>query len=181
MKKYIALIAIIIFAGIGLGEVKANPSFWTFGNQTAATTSPTYMIPGVATSTVVLDSMSGGTYATDEATVVTQIAATTTTNSTEPIIRFRIEGSQDGIDWYGQASYLNTTGTTTVLSAINGEYQINFASSTANLGASATTTRMNESFTVKTPLRYTRVVTYAALNGGTANVWVQIIGRKQYK
>ncbi len=173
------LVAIVAFAGIK--TVDANPSFWVSVN-TVATTSPTYMTPGTGTTTVTLDNLAkGGTYASDSASLNFQLTASTSIDGIYPTVKFRLEGSQDGIDWYSQANYLNTTGTTTILTGTSGDYQVFFASSTSNISASATTTRVNQSIIVQTPMRYTRAVFYVPFNLNSANVslWADIVSKKQ--
>lgn len=183
MKKYILItvVAIAIASVVGAKYVEANPSFWSFGSTSTATTSPVYMTPGTGTTTVTIDNMSGGTYASDSAVVLMQITATSTTDSTAPILGVRIDGSYNGVDWYTQSNNITTTGTSTILTGFSGDYRINFASSTANLGASATTSRVHESFKIDTPLRYTRAVFYAPIGGGNMALWANLVAKKQYQ
>src|SRR4051812_47458262 len=103
-QTIIAVLLFVVALGIG-GTAYANPSLFAIGVTTnsAATTSPAFMLPGKATSTTpVYDSYtqttSGGQVSkADRAGLLMNF----TGSSTASVFRGCPEYSQDGIDWFG--------------------------------------------------------------------------------
>lgn len=161
--------------------VRANPLQFVPTVQTAtATTSPSYMTSGKATSTLVFDSYAVGQIkATDQAVLFLSLSA----SSTSTIFNTDIEYSQDNIDWYQDGgTFENGFATTTKpfnLSQVN-EYAWQFSSSTAGLPApSASNATSTRALYIKTPTRYVRAV-FTLPAGSTAGaVWAQWVPSRQ--
>lgn len=159
----------------------ANPlRFPATVSTAAATTSPTYMTPGTATSTITYDAWAngGGSQAFDKATLLLQMTA----SSTSTTYNVSVEYSQDGIDWYSDALLQSTTATSTqsysVATPIS--YSVKYASTTPGGGlVLATSNTALRAITVPTPTRYVRVFTALALGGTNGAIWQQIVGQKQ--
>lgn len=143
--------------------VRANPSDLNTTSTSAATTSPTYIIPGTATSTLTYDSYNDGIgdpNASESAVLLLQTAA----SSTSSVFTVALQYSQNGIDWY-QDNLMATTTSTNIGTA---------QTYTFTAAGTATTGR---AITVPTPTRYVRAVTSVA--GANAAVWGQIVAKKQ--
>lgn len=171
-----SMIAIFGFLFSFVNAAHANPSQFPAPVSTApATTTLAYMSPGNATTTLQLDSYSGGiNYATNLATIAIQYTA----SSTAPTLKFRIEDSPDGVDWYPRSNALVSLATTTVLSGNSAEYQFTFATST-DFGGSGTASRLHQSLTTNVPMRYMRVKFYVPAAGGNGGLWATIIPQKE--
>lgn len=169
--KSLAAVGLILLVVTFFTQKAANAElpYFTQAVQTA-TTSPTYLTTG--TTTYTYDAFNGGnnTWGADSATLVLQVVATTTATK----INFVQEISQDGIDWYSVA-------TSSTLGANNySEFQWTFATSTAGLGATGSTTRLHQTFPLTTPLRYTRVRIYnPSIANQSVQIWGNIYARKQ--
>ncbi len=137
------------------------------------------MTPGTGTTTQSINSdVVGPGYLLNTLTVLYQLTATSST-SAQPQANLRIDDSQDGIDWYGRAQTLASNSTSTPLTGSFANYSINIATSTADLGPAATTTRMNGSFNIPVYAKYTRLVWTVPTGGGKLGLWYQIVGIAQ--
>ncbi len=201
MKKLIIALGALLgigVLGLGMGVVYGNPlSFLAPLATNTATTSPTYMTAGTATTTICYDSFSatgsctavatgatGRPLSSDRVALLVQMVASSTLT---PLIQLRVntEYSQDGIDWYQDGGTAqNNFATTTKPFDISQvpQYNLNFASSTAGLGAvpagvtTATTTRI---IVLTTPTRFVRAIFTVPIGSGASNVWAQLVPSRQ--
>lgn len=174
-------IAISTIFLIPLAPAHANPfRFPASAATSAATTSPVYMTPGTATTTVTYDSYAngGGSQATDKATLLMQMTA----SSTSTTYNVALEYSQDGIDWYSDSQLTGTLATTTQVFQTNTpiSYSIKYASTTPDGGiVLANSNTAYRALTIPTPTRFVRVFSSLAVGGTNGATWLQIIGQKQ--
>lgn len=175
MKYIISSLFVVLVAAVILVStqaVKANPSYFIFSN-TNATTSVSYLTPGTGTTTEVFDTLQSGYAPSMDAILTYQFTA----SSTGAVLKFRLEYSQNGYDWFTSLNALTTSATTTVLSGSAAEYQVSIATTT-DFGGSGTDSRIYQSLQVEVPTRYIRAKFYlaGAVNG---SLWSQFIGQKQ--
>lgn len=170
----------------GAVSVHANPLFFAPAAMTAtATSTPSYMTQGTATSTITYDSynlvgtnqpvVSDPTGAADAALEVQFIAS-----STSSVLNIAIERSDDNLDWY-QDEYSFPVSTSTIGSSnINSPFSFSwtFASSTVG-GQPNSGNRIGKILYVATPTRYTRAV--FTLTGTPGAVWAKFTPTKQNK
>ena len=189
-----ASIAFAIILIVGLSAVLypkfsgANAPEFLIENTASATTTMTYLVPGMSTTTAVYDTYNNGnaeTYATDKLSLAVQFSA----SSTGDTLNWYFEYAQNGncvtasstCDWYADNTLAATT---TVYNVAPGQsYTWTYASTTPG-GQSGTYSNSKKIFTVPTPTRYVRAVFYMSstsplgipLNGA---VWASFIGQKQ--
>lgn len=191
-----ALIALIASA-MWYSKADAQPSQFPSGSVTSVlgTTSPQYMTPGTATTTIVYDSFQicgtnqnngGNTWATDSATLLLDVNA----SSTGTRFNVNLEYSQDCVNWYSDAS-TNVNGFATTTTAVSlqlvPQYQYGFiASSTvggiassSNLGVAGLNNRDTRAVTIQTPVRAVRAVITVPLGASNGSVWAQIVPKKE--
>lgn len=173
----------VVLALLALGaffafQAHANPSYFPVTVETnSATGTFAYLSPGAATTTLTFNAYANASSPTkaDSATVVFQYTA----SGTAPILKARIERSQDGIDWYPVSVTTVLNATTSIMTTFS-EYTFNLATSTsADFLGSGTSQRVHESFTIETPTRFTRVKFYVPASGGNGGLWAQIIPTKE--
>jgi len=197
----IIAIALII---VGIPAVKANPIFFPASVQTStATTSPTYILTGRATSTsLVYDSFgrnpndptipSGNTTGSSNALVMVEMVASTTPGSASLQIFPQYSTGYNGIDcyniptaceWFEDGGVQPNFASTTKLFDITttGFFTMNFSSSTPDkralpLSGAATSTR---AFWINTPVRYTRLVVVSPVGATPATFWIQVQATKE--
>ena len=165
MKKILAFIS-LAFLGLS-GIVIANPSQFqgvTSDNWGSTISSPKYVTAGNATSTVTIISPIGKQNKYDKAWVHFRVTSTTT----PPTLAFRVEGSDNGTDWF---SYDNATSTGALEPTI---YSYVFASTTwSTYNISSDKTQANHSFTIDTPAPYTRVVSYSVIGNPAYTLYLE--------
>lgn len=175
-------IALVVALVVIVNSVKANSSYFPPPVSTAtATTSPRYMTPGTATSTLTLDSYyqdTLGNYTkTDSAVLLTQFAG----SSTASILGIDVEYSQDGIDWYKDNLNALVLASSTAIYPIQPNSRISwtFASSTVGGGvvAASTGATSTKAILITTPTRWIRVV--HTITGANGAVWSQLVPRKE--
>lgn len=153
----------------------ANQSTFCMGDSTGATTTPAYMTPGTATSTLTNNiCASDRTVALDRLFLAMQFTASSTATN----LTGAIEGSIDGVDWYPIpfGTVASTSPSLTIQST--GAFNWQFASSTPGGGTLASTTnRIMKIIEVPTWVRYTRV--WTGVTGGNGAFWGQFIGVRQ--
>lgn len=179
---YLVALATIALSAIGVGIAYANPSaFGPITQSSVATSSPVFMTPGTATSTITYDSLVGSKTQQYKANSV-GLAIQYTGSSTNSVLNVTPEYSQDGVDWYS-GSIIDPNGITATSSPINLAFQNNltmkFASSTVGgLGITLANSGIETRFVViPTPARYTRVVfSETAANGA---VWGEFVPVKE--
>lgn len=151
-------------------------------NNTASTTQ-VYISGGFATSTITYDSFSVGSDTKfDQVNVAMQIHS----SSSPATLKFRMEDSPDGINWYPRSVVITTATTTQITGSFN-EYQIPVATSTASLGGSGVasssvlgiTARVHQNVVVDTTMRWARAIFYVQPGGGPVALWAQLIPVKE--
>lgn len=188
-KQWMFIVTFAVAAAIALLVVQtayANPSFFanTTTTNNAASTSPKYMTPGTATSTLTHNALSqtfsgGNTWKTDFVTLLVQLNASSTNTS----LNIAVEYSYDGIDWYrnflvGGDQYGTSTTPYHLIDPFS--HTMKFASSTVLGGvASSTLDRITAAITIPTPTQYTRLV--FSLTGANGSVWAQIVPIKEQR
>lgn len=192
----VAILALVLVASIGAQRASAQPSQFSSGAVTSVlgTTSPQYMTPGTATTTLVYDSYQscgtnqnngGNTWATNSATLLLDVNA----SSTGTRFNVNFEYSQDCVNWY-QDAFTNVNGyatSSTFITAIVPQYQYLFASSTsgglgsttANFGISGLYNRDTRALTFQTPTRAIRAIITVPIGASNGSVWAQIIPKKE--
>jgi len=142
----------------------------------SATTSPTFMTAGLATTTTdAFDSFASGANAyPDRAALITQFTA----SSTSSVLGIRLEYSQDGIDWYSDSFTDLATTTGGIAIGQNNSFSWTFASSSQGAGPIlANNNRALKVIFVTVPTRFIRAV--YTLTGTNAAVWGSIIPQRQ--
>lgn len=169
----LAIVAILAYAVLSIPQAHANPSSFLRKQPATASTSPTYMTPGTATTTFAFDTAQGNNFAPDSAVFLAQQTASSTGN-----LAFFIEYSQDGADWY--QSNVGTQGTTTAVQNITTpfSYLWTFASTTPGGGAPAGN-RQNKAIEVKTPTRFVRIVFYIPAGTTNSAIWGEWVAKKE--
>lgn len=179
-------LAFLLIVGFHVSMVKtveANPSALTPTVQTAAaTTSPAFLIPGTATSSLTYDAYSNPTSNTYKSDYIA-LAMMFRGSSTAAVLGMELEYSQDGIDWY-KDSLINSLGgrsTTTNAMNISGSNALSwtFASTTVGGQAMNTVTRDHPRrvVMVPTPMRYVRAI--FTITGANGAIWAQMIPTKE--
>lgn len=188
-KKIIILVITLIVIGFAiflkntpnaLANISNYFAYGTWKTNSYSTTTLAYITSGTGTTTQLINSdVVGPTFLLDSFSILTQVTATSST-SAQPELNIRIEDSQDMVDWYGRAGVITSTATSTILTGSFGNYKINVATSTADIGPSATTTRVNQSIiAIPVNTRYTRIVYTVPQGGGKLGLWAQIVGKAQ--
>lgn len=187
MKKFLIIIAAastMIVAFLCAGPVFANPLFFNapYVSTAIATTTPSYMTAGTATTTLTYDTYAsvGNITATLKGALLVQLVG----SSTATVLNVNTEYSQDGIDWYQDAGLFNvgyaTSSKPVDIGQVN-QFTFAFASSTAGLGAvpalNATTSR---AIPVSTPTRFVRFVFTLPVGSKSGAVWAQFVPQKEY-
>lgn len=171
LASVLAIFAVIFFTSTGTAH--ANPSSVSATVQTAtATTSPAYMTPGTATSTLTFDAYANTGYGglntiADKAALLMQF----TGSSTSAVLGIKYEYSQDGIDWYtnfmlGPAGLSTTTAVTNLATPTSITWTYSAATPKAII-------------TVPTPTRYVRAV--FSITGANGSIWAQVAPVKELK
>jgi hypothetical protein len=202
MKKYliIAFSTLVVLLGltyitgilpVALGNISVIPVH-TGCQSSSATTSPIYMYPAAATSTLTcdaytIDSKAISGYALDSAVLAIQYHASSTDRAT---LNWYYEYSQDGKDYYPENQFLNENATTTftnsvmaltgVASKLHSFAQIATSTSFSPDGY-ATSSAALKMVDVKTPTRYVRVKFFPQSGTGTTSgaVWAEFIPKRQ--
>lgn len=175
-NKIIAVLAVFAAVSVAFGSAvvaHANPlRFPPAAVSATATTTVQYFVAGsTATTTMVtFDTYSntgvsgggGSTQASDKASLLIQLAA----SSTSSILRAQVQYSQDGIDWYGDSVFTPAT------DGLQNVSVDNLYSWTA--GGTATTSKL---INISAPLRYVRA--NFRMEGANGAVWAAIQPQKQ--
>ncbi len=180
--------AAVLYAMFGFVTfIHANPSSYANTAQTSsATTSPAYLVPGVATSTLVFDSYANArNTAADRAAMGVQFIGSSTASTYN--IAFEYSNGAPGLDcvttptscdWYKDDLLAAVTATTTQPYSINLPISFAFAmASSSQGGAGASDNRALRMVTVPTPARYIRAI--FTITGANGSVWAQIVPVKQ--
>lgn len=199
MRFVIATVILIAAATLGVGIVHANPSQFVTTVQTAtASSSPVYMTPGTATSTVVYDTYqqsTGNFYTVNAIELLTQLTASSTSSQINIAFEYSNGYSNGnaidctvlpaGCDWY-QDTATNVQGyaTSTLPFSLNQipQYQWRFASSTIGQQAPGVlNNRDTRAVALKVPTRYVRVIYTCAIGGANCGVWGQFVPAKEVR
>lgn len=170
----------------------ANPEGFIRSRPAVATSSPSYMTPGTATTTYSVDTGAGNTFAPNNvAILLTQFTA----SSTASVLAWRYEFSQDSscgtnpttADWYAYDAPIteNAVGTTSplALSSLPLENKWTFASSTPGAGAATSTgadgNTIKKAILVPLHTRCARAMFYVPVGAGNAGVWAEWVAKKE--
>lgn len=160
----------------------ASPSYLIPCTATAtATSSPTFMTAGTATTTLACNIQTGTTQAFNNGYLLVQF----TGSSTASKINIAFEHSTvEGIDWYAdetigeaQQNGISTTTRTVDVSQPN-VYSLSFASTT--VGGTGTTTATNfKVFNFNAPINRVRAIITMPAGSQNGAVWAQIVGKRE--
>lgn len=170
----IALVAAALLWLIAPSFVKASPSEFAPTKETAAaTTTLVYMSPGLATTTLSYDSLSGDSVKINTLNVAFQYTA----SNTAPTLNVRFEDSQNGVDWYPRSTIVGSATTSLMTAPYN---NMSFVlSTTTDIGGSGTNGRIHESFTVNAPMRWVRAIFSVPQGTTNGGLWAQFIPTKE--
>lgn len=167
---------------IGGASVAAAANYFSTTVQTSvATSTPAYMTPGTATSTLTYNTLTNNSNATATPTGATVPAKADkidvligfTGSSTSAVLNLNYEYSIDGIDWY--QNFLPTGAYSTTTSALMPSLvsiKVPFANTTIG-GASATQAVDRFVIEVPAPTKDVRIV--ASVTGANGAVWMQVV------
>lgn len=197
---FIAIMCFFIIASVFVPALKAKvasamPDTFCLSTSSGATSSPAYMTPGTATTTLYA---SGGCADSVYGAKQYALAVQFTGSSTASTLQVRQEFAQapygvnciatpNACDWYaGTFSSMNNYGTTTISStgidmSVIPVYSWKFASSTiAGLAPASNNNRDMKILTFPGLTQYTRFVfTMAQVANGNGAVYAQVIGKKE--
>lgn len=188
MKNKIAIAAAgaLAFGVLCVGGIALASSYFSGTVQTAsATSTPAYMTPGTATSTLVYNTYTNTNVATATPTTSNVSKAEKLAlvgqfqgSSTAAVLHIAYEYSQDGLDWY--QNYLPIGGYSTTTQALTftaaDSIAIPFASSTYN---GISTKIDNDRFIVEVPIPTKDVRVVVTLTGANGAFWGQLVPVKQ--
>lgn len=185
---FLALTTAIVAVSFAITPVHANPEGFLRKQLTAATSSPTYMTAGTATTTLAFDTSAGNSFAPSKtAALLVQLTA----SSTSTTLRWRYEYSQDPLcgttgsnaDWYAQDSAaFDATATTSPLTYTQGAFEASwtYASTTPGAAAgSASANHGNKLVLVQVPTRCVRVMFYLPTGSTNGAVWAEWVAKKE--
>lgn len=159
-------------------EARANQSTFCYGESTsAATSSPNYMTPGTATTTLTTSTRCASRDVPLDSLVATlQLIASSSTSR----INGGIEQSMDGIEWYPASTNLQATTSPSYTLDSAGLFSLGFASSTPG-GAIVPSynNRITRLIDMPTNMPYARIWLANSIGAGRVAVWAQFIGQRQ--
>lgn len=176
----IVIICVVTFIGHSIPRASATATtFNVWPPIYNGTNTPPYfshLKAGVSTTTTTsLDSyVSGTNKALDNGTA--SLLLTLTATSTPPVLKWRFEFSQDGVDWYPESVELVANATTTVVVRDFKEYSWAFASSTAGSFSDSKALKL---ISVPTPTRFVRTVFYLATGSPNAALHYRYVSKTQ--
>lgn len=165
----------------------ANPSFFYRSiSASVATTTVTYMTPGTATSTEILDTGAGAAGSVDSGVLAVQFTGSSTLSYLNVAFEYTQGGNgldcynaPNSCDWYGSSLYAQSTSTATGQAVAAQNFNLQFASSSVQGAVGGITGRNLRLIEVKTPTRYVRAVFTlppGSLNGA---LWKEFITKRQ--
>ena len=179
MKKIIFLLSIVLSSLI-VGIAFANPTYYSNISRTAtATTTVSYMTPGVGTTSLVYDTYDpsiGTNRAADDLALLIQFTA----SSTSSILNINLEYSNDGVDYY--QNRMGDKATTTARAALSpiDSFEWKFSSSTPGLGGvPSNNNRDNRIVSVHSPTRFVRVIFSTPIGAANGGVWAAFQAKRE--
>ena len=164
----------LTFAG-GAPLAHANQSSFCVGNSTSgATTSPVYMTPGTATTTLTNSACADRATPLDQTNLFVQL----TGSSTSSTLGISFEYSQDGVDWYSDTVNRGATTTQSVNYNQPTSQLLHFASTTVG-GAAGTSARTMRAITVPMMSQYVRAIFTVPVGSTNSAIWAQFISQRQ--
>lgn len=167
---------------------KANPSFFSRQNNgttgTTASTSVTYMTPGLATTTYYMDtennSVDSAIFDAQQTGSSTASVSTIAFEYAMPAAGFDCDTTPTACDWYPDAIMWPSYATTTGQQNINtpNSVSLKFASTTQG-GIVGNSVRTNRAIYVPTPTRYVRAVVTIPPGGTNSAFWGEFVAKRQ--
>lgn len=179
LRPVYAILAMVVsgaltFAG-GAPLAHANQSTFCVGNSTSgATTSPVYMKPGTATTTLTNSACADRATPLDQSSLIVQFTGSSTASS----LGIAFEFSQDGVDWYSDTVNRGATTTQSVNYNQPTSQLLSFASTTVG-GAAGTSARTMRAISVPLVAQYVRAVFTVPIGSTNGGVWAQFISTRQ--
>lgn len=182
-----AILAVIGALAIGASVASAASFFATTVQTSAATTTPAYMTPGLATTTLTYNTYTNNSIATATPTGTNQAVASVvylagqfTGSSTAATLKVTPEYSNDGIDWYQgyslNSGYSTTSPNQTFVYAASDTVTMPFASTSPG-GAAGTQGIDRFLLKFQVPTKDVRFV--VTLTGANGAFWGQVVPTKQ--
>lgn len=181
-----AVIAMTAF--LFLSTAKANPSFFIRQNNgvsTTATTSPSYMSPGLATTTYYMDTGAASANSTDSAVFTFFFTGSSTASTVNVAFEYASPagdciGTPTLCEWYtDDLNFPTATTTQSLMSLTTGRiYSLTFASTTVG-GLIGTANRTTRIVPVPTPTRYVRAVVTIPAGSLNGAVWGEFVAKRQ--
>lgn len=189
LRRAAILAGSVVALALAVAGTASAAVFFAPGTSTsAATSTPAYMTPGNATSTITYNTYSNtsdplagvsGTTPANAANFVTLLGAFTG-SSTNAVLKITPEYSQDGIDWYKGYGILVPISTTTPNPTYAYSYvdsiTFPYASTTSN---GATGTQAVDRFAIKVPVPTKNIRFVVSLTGANGSFWGQVVPSKQ--
>lgn len=186
MKKISLYVSLFVFGFLALAQsTYASPMQFIQRSFTNATGTPTYITPGLATTSLAIDTAPGG-YALSKLVLVEQQTA----SSTGSILNTDFEFSPDmgvdctaiptGCDWY-KPSLIQTSSTspTFVMDQFQTQSWKFASSSQGRAGIGANANRDFRVLSISAPMRYIRAIFTVPIGATNAGVWAMFIGTKE--
>lgn len=166
----------------------AAPYFQRITATATATSTPAFMTPGTATSTLIADVYQVPGYQDTGGAMDLFVASQYTGSSTATTFGRRIEYSNgsncvnnpNNCDWYSETSDITFTGIATTTYSVSPTYNhlTVFASSTPG-GRAAPSDREGLVFRVPVLMQYVRIINYLPIGSANGAVWQEVIGVQQ--
>lgn len=181
--KFLSLLAFFVFLILPV-TIHAQPSQFVRKAFSNGTSTPTFMTPGTATTTLAIDTAPGG-YALDSLTLLVQQTASSTNSIANIDFEFAddISGipcdtNQNACDWYSNDIF--TQGTSSPSTLIQQTMSFNYASSSqGKLLGTINSTRSLTAISIASPTRYIRAIFTVPIGAKNTSVWAEFIGKKQ--
>jgi hypothetical protein len=185
MRPVLAILAMVISGALafasGAPAAYAMPQTSCYDATGSATTTLAFMSPGAATTTLTTSNCFDRQYTLNGMYLAYQYTA----SSSASVLKYRIEGSFDNIDWYPEQTenaYFpvapGTTATTSIATVPFHEYSITMSTTTDN-GGSGTAARVHGIIAIPVFARYERVKFYVPTGAANGALWAELIGLRE--
>lgn len=171
----IVIAAIIVVAFAFSYVAKANPVYFLQNPSASATSSLSFMTPGLGTTTTSYDLGAGGAQGADSSVALVCLSASTTAT----ILNISVEYSYDNQTWFDNNLAATTTVAATIGSIVTPN-TLSWAFASTSVGGGVVSALNNygcKAFTVATPTRYVRLI--QSVTGKNGGVWSNVVAKRQ--